>query len=172
MKQALTRRYARVKRGEVAMPDVLLIDGGPGQLAQAESVLAELDMKGITLIGVAKGVDRRAGQERLFLGGRLEEDRAPTILPPDSPALHLIQRIRDEAHRFAITGHRNRRAKTRRESVLEAIPGLGPRKRRELLKHFGGWQGISRASVDDLGGTHGIGPQLAQAIFDALHPSG
>lgn len=170
MKQALTRRYARVKRGEVAMPDVLLIDGGPGQLAQAEAVLAELDIKGITMIGVAKGADRRAGQERLFLGGSLEEDRVPTILPPDSPALHLIQRIRDEAHRFAITGHRNRRAKTRRESVLEAIPGLGPRKRRELLKHFGGWQGIARASIDDLGSAHGIGPQLAQAIFDALHP--
>jgi excinuclease ABC subunit C len=168
MKQALSRRYARIKRGEVALPDVLLIDGGPGQLAQAETVLAEMEIEGVVLIGVAKGADRRAGQERLFLA----RQEAPTILPPDSPALHLIQRIRDEAHRFAITGHRNRRAKTRRESVLEAIPGLGPRKRRELLKQFGGWQGVARASVDDLGSAHGIGPQLAQAIFDALHPGG
>ncbi len=168
MKQALSRRYARIKRGEVAMPDVLLIDGGPGQLAQAIHVLAEMEINGVTLIGVAKGADRRVGQERLFLAGQ----ETATILPPDSSALHLIQRIRDEAHRFAITGHRNRRAKTRRESVLESIPGLGPRKRRELLKQFGGWQGVARASVADLGGAHGIGPQLAQAIFDSLHPGG
>jgi excinuclease ABC subunit C len=168
MKQALERRYARVKRGEVAMPDVLLIDGGPGQLAQARAVLAELQIDAVTMIGVAKGADRRAGQERLFLAGQ----DTPTILPPDSPALHLIQRIRDEAHRFAITGHRQRRAKARRESLLETVPGLGPRKRRELLRHFGGWQGIARASVDDLASAHGIGPQLAQAVFDALHPGG
>jgi len=168
MQQALERRYARVKRGEVAMPDVLFVDGGPGQLTQAQQVLAELQIDGVTLIGVAKGADRRAGQERLFLAGQ----EAPIILPPDSSALHLIQRIRDEAHRFAITGHRNRRAKTRRESVLESIPGLGPRKRRELLRQFGGWQGVARASVDDLGNAHGIGPQLARAIFAALHPGG
>jgi excinuclease ABC subunit C len=168
MKQALTRRYARVKRGEVAMPDVLLIDGGPGQLTQAQTVLTELEIVGITLIGVAKGADRRPGQERLFLA----QQESPTILPPDSPALHLIQRIRDEAHRFAITGHRQRRAKTRRESVLETIPGLGPRKRRELLRQFGGWQGVTRASVEDLGKVHGISAQLAAAIFESLHPTG
>jgi excinuclease ABC subunit C len=168
MKQALERRYARVKRGEVALPDVLLIDGGPGQLAQAQTVLADLQLEGVTLIGVAKGADRRAGQERLFLA----QQDTPTILAPDSPVLHLIQRIRDEAHRFAITGHRQRRAKSRRESLLETIPGLGPRKRRELLRHFGGWQGVARASVNDLGNARGIGPQLAQAIFDALHPGG
>jgi excinuclease ABC subunit C len=168
MKQALERRYARIKRGEVSLPDVLLIDGGPGQLAQAQTVLGDLQITGVTLVGVAKGADRRAGQERLFLAGQ----DTPTILPPDSPVLHLIQRIRDEAHRFAITGHRQRRAKARRESLLETIPGLGPRKRRELLRHFGGWQGVARASVNDLGNAHGIGPQLAQAIFDALHPGG
>ena len=168
MRQALERRYARIKRGEVPMPDVLLIDGGPGQLAQAKTVLEQLEMTSVVLIGVAKGADRRPGQERLFLAGQ----EAPTILRPDSPALHVIQRIRDEAHRFAITGHRNRRAKTRRESPLESIPGLGPHKRRELLRQFGGWQGVARASVDDLGSAHGIGPQLAQAIFDALHPGG
>jgi excinuclease ABC subunit C len=168
MKQALTRRYARVKRGEVPMPDVLLIDGGPGQLAQAHSVLTELQIEGVTLIGVAKGADRRPGQERLFLA----QQEVPTILPPDSPALHLIQRIRDEAHRFAITGHRQRRAKARRESVLETIPGLGPRKRREILRQFGGWQGVTRASVEDLGKVHGISEQLATAIFESLHPAG
>lgn len=166
MKQALSRRYARVKCGEVPLPDVVLIDGGLGQLAQAETVLSELQIAGPTLVGVAKGVDRRAGQERLFLVGQ----NTPMALPADSPALHLIQRIRDEAHRFAITGHRQARAKMRRESVLESIPGLGPRKRRELLKQFGGWQGVARASVSDLGQAHGIGPRLAQAIFDALHP--
>jgi len=167
MKQALTRRYARVKRGEVPMPDVLLIDGGPGQLAQAQAVLAELEIVGIVLIGVAKGAVRRPCQERLFLA----QQASPTILPPDSPALHLIQRIRDEAHRFAITGHRQRRAKTRRESVLESIPGLGPRKRRELLRQFGGWQGVTRASAEDLAKVHGISEQLAAAVFASLHPS-
>jgi excinuclease ABC subunit C len=171
MQQALQRRYARIKRGEVVMPDVLLIDGGPNQLAQATKVLAELELEvkslGITLLGVAKGPDRKVGQERLFLA----EQEVPTILPADSIALHLIQRIRDEAHRFAITGHRQRRAKGRRESILESISGLGPRKRRELLKHFGGWQGVSRASIDDLSQAHGIGPQLAQAIFESLHPT-
>jgi excinuclease ABC subunit C len=168
MKQALSRRYARVKRGEVAMPDVLFIDGGPGQLAQAKAVLAELQIVEIKLIGVAKGADRKPGQERLFLA----DSDVPTILRPDSPALHLIQRIRDEAHRFAITGHRQRRAKARRESLLETIPGLGPRKRRELLRQFGGWQGVSRASVEDLGKVHGISEQLATAIFESLHPTG
>ena len=166
MRQALTRRYARIKRGEVAMPDILLIDGGKGQLAQAQTVLAELSISDVLLVGVAKGADRRAGQERLFL---VNSD-APLILAADSPALHLIQRIRDEAHRFAITGHRQRRAKARRESALEDIPGLGPAKRRELLRQFGGWQGIATASVEDLTRVHGIGEQLAQAIFDTLHP--
>ncbi|MBC7983650.1 MAG: excinuclease ABC subunit UvrC [Candidatus Obscuribacterales bacterium] len=166
MRQALQRRYARVKRGEVPMPDVLLIDGGPGQLAQAQAVLDEFAISGILLVGVAKGSERRAGQERLFLAGRA----LPSILPPDSPALHLIQRIRDEAHRFAITGHRQRRAKARRQSALEEIPGLGPAKRRELLRQLGGWQGVARASVEDLTRVHGIGDQLAQAIFETLHP--
>ncbi|HEY0800822.1 MAG TPA: excinuclease ABC subunit UvrC, partial [Steroidobacteraceae bacterium] len=138
MYQALTRRYKRVRDGEVVKPDVLLIDGGKGQLAEAAKVLDELGVGGITLIGVAKGVDRRAGQEQLFLLGQ----DTPTILPPDSRALHLIQRVRDEAHRFAIAGHRRKRAKRHSQSILETIPGLGPVKRRELLKQFGGLQGI------------------------------
>ena len=168
MRQALTRRYARIKKGEVPLPDVLLIDGGPGQLAQAIAVLQELEITGVTLAGVAKGADRRPGQERLFLAGQ----ELPTILPPDSPALHLIQRIRDEAHRFAIAGHRLRRAKARKESVLESVPGLGPRKRRELLRQFGGLQGVSRAGVEDLEKVHGISRKLAEAIYESLHAGG
>ena len=168
MRQALSRRYARIKKGEAPVPDLLLIDGGPGQLAEAVAALKELEIEGVCVAGVAKGADRRPGQERLFLAG----DEQPRILPPDSPALHLIQRIRDEAHRFAITGHRQRRAKARTHSVLETVPGLGPRKRRELLRQFGGLQGVTRAGVDDLAKVHGIGRKLAQSIYDTLHATG
>jgi len=150
------------------MPDILFIDGGPNQLAQAVDVLKELEIEGVCMIGVAKGADRRPGQERLFT----TDSDTPIILPPDSSALHLIQRIRDEAHRFAITGHRQRRAKARTQSVLETVPGLGPRKRRELLRQFGGLQGVVRAGVDDLAKVHGIGRRLAQSIYDTLHASG
>lgn len=168
MRQALTRRYARIKKREVPMPDLLLIDGGPAQLTEAVKVLKELEIDGLTVAGIAKGADRRAGQERLFLVGQEQ----PTILPPDSAALRLIQRIRDEAHRFAITGHRQRRAKARRESVLEAVPGLGPRRRRELLREFGGLQGVARAGVEDLEKVRGISRKLAQSIYDILHAGG
>jgi excinuclease ABC subunit C len=166
MYQALSRRYKRVRDGEIAAPDVLLIDGGKGQLAEAAKVLDELGIGGITLIGVAKGADRRPGQEQLFLLGR---DTA-TILPPDSAALHLIQRVRDEAHRFAITGHRRKRAKRHSQSILETIPGLGPVKRRELLKQFGGLQGILRAGVEDFVQIRGLGRELAEVIYEHLHP--
>ena len=166
MYQALTRRYKRVRDGEIAAPDVLLIDGGKGQLAEAARVIDELGVKGITLIGVAKGADRRPGQEQLFL---LDQD-TPTILPPDSSALHLIQRVRDEAHRFAIAGHRRKRARRHNQSILETIPGLGPVKRRELLKQFGGLQGILRAGIDDFVQIRGLGRELAQVIYEHLHP--
>jgi excinuclease ABC subunit C len=166
MYQALTRRYKRIRDGEIVKPDVLLIDGGKGQLAEAAKVLDELGVGGITLIGVAKGVDRRAGQEQLFLLGQ----ETPTILPPDSRALHLIQRVRDEAHRFAIAGHRRKRAKRHSQSILETIPGLGPVKRRELLKQFGGLQGILRAGIDDFIQVRGLGRELAQVIYEHLHP--
>ncbi len=166
MNQALMRRYKRVRDREVVAPDVLLIDGGKGQLAEAAKVLEELGVSGITLIGVAKGADRRAGQEQLFLLGR----ETPTILPPDSYALHLIQRVRDEAHRFAIAGHRRKRAKRHNQSILETIPGLGPVKRRELLKQFGGLQGILRAGIDDFVQVRGLGPDLAEVIYEHLHP--
>ncbi len=168
LRQALSRRYARIKKGEAPLPDLLLIDGGPGQLAEAVGVLKELEIEGVCVAGVAKGADRRPGQERLFLAG----EEHPRMLAGDSPALHLIQRIRDEAHRFAITGHRQRRAKARTHSVLETVAGLGPRKRRELLRQFGGLQGVVRAGVDDLAKVHGIGRKLAQSIYDTLHATG
>ncbi len=165
MAEALRRRYERVKRGEVPMPDVLFVDGGKGQLAQAMTVLDELEVDCVTLVAVAKGRARRAGAERLFLPG----DDKPLDLPPDSPALLLIQQIRDEAHRFAITGHRQRRAKARNTSRLEQIAGLGPKKRRELLRQFGGLQGVVSAGVDDLVKVRGISRALAETIYNDLH---
>jgi excinuclease ABC subunit C len=166
LRQALTRRYQKIKSGEVAMPDLLLIDGGRGQLTQALEVLTELEIVGLPVVGIAKGADRRPGQERLFTPDRAEA----LVLPPDSPVLHLVQRVRDEAHRFAITGHRRRRARRHNESTLEAVPGLGPARRRELLKQFGGLQGILRAGVDDLAQVRGIGRPLAELIYEHLHP--
>jgi excinuclease ABC subunit C len=165
MAQVLARRYARVQKGEVPMPDVLLIDGGPGQLARAIAVMQELGVSGARLVGVAKGQDRKPGRESLYLPDRTD----PLRLPPSSPALHLIQQLRDEAHRFAITGHRARRQKARTRSPLEDIPGLGPKKRRELLKQFGGLQALTRAGIDDLQRVRGISRQLAEAIYERFH---
>jgi excinuclease ABC subunit C len=166
LRQAVARRFRRINAGESPLPDVLLVDGGPGQLAQAQAAIEETGIAPKILAGVAKGADRRAGQERLFLAGQA----VPSILPADSKALHLIQRIRDEAHRFAITGHRRARAKSRQASVLEAIPGLGPSRRRSLLKHFGGLQGVVKAGVEDLAAVKGISRTLAEAVYDHLHP--
>jgi excinuclease ABC subunit C len=165
MKQALMRRYTKIKDGEGAVPDILFIDGGKGQLKQAGEVLQELQIPDITVIGIAKGPERKAGEEDLFLLGH----STPFILPADSRALHLIQQIRDEAHRFAITGHRQRRAKARQHSVLEDIKGLGPKRRQRLLKQFGGLQGVSRAGKEDLARVEGISPALAERIYDVLH---
>ena len=165
MSEALRRRYERIKKGEVPMPDVLFVDGGKGQLAEAMKVLEDLELDWLTVVAVAKGRARRPGAERLFRPG---SDR-PLQLPPDSSALLLIQQIRDEAHRFAITGHRQRRAKARRKSPLEHIPGLGPKKRRELLRQFGGLQGVLAAGVDDLAKVRGIGRALAETIYNELH---
>jgi excinuclease ABC subunit C len=167
LRQALTRRYSRLKRGEAPWPDLLLVDGGRGQLAEARAALDELQLEGVELVAVAKGETRRPGLERLFLAGR----RQALILPRDSGALHLIQQIRDEAHRFAIAGHRQRRARTRRVSSLEDIAGLGPKRRRSLLNEFGGMQGVVAAGVTDLARVSGISRALAQRIYDALHPA-
>jgi excinuclease ABC subunit C len=132
-------------------------------------VYAELEPLGfaaLKLVGVAKGPDRKAGQERLIVHG----DPGAIVPGPDSPALRVVQRIRDEAHRFAIAGHRKRRARRHNESVLEAIPGLGPAKRRALLRHFGGMQGLMRAGVGDFEAVSGIGTTLARTLYDHLHP--
>jgi excinuclease ABC subunit C len=168
MAEALRRRYARIKKGEVAMPDVLFVDGGKGQLSEALKVLEDLDLDWLLVVAVAKGRSRKPGMEQLFLAGQ----STPTILPSDSPALHLIQQIRDEAHRFAITGHRQRRAKARTTSRLEEIPGLGPKRRRELLKQFGGLQGVRSAGIDDLVKVRGISRSLAEKIYNDLHLEG
>jgi excinuclease ABC subunit C len=165
MNQALKRRYARVKQGDVPMPDALFIDGGPGQLAQALQVLTELEISGLRVVGVAKGLDRKPGRESLYL----PERELPLHLPPSSPALHLIQQLRDEAHRFAITGHRARRQKARTRSPLEDIRGLGPKKRRDLLRQFGGLQAVTRAGIDDLMRVRGISRQLAESIYERFH---
>jgi excinuclease ABC subunit C len=165
MTQVLTRRYARVRKGEAPMPDVVFIDGGPGQLARAIAVMQELELPAARLVGVAKGQDRKPGRESLYLPDRTD----PVRLPPSAPALHLIQQLRDEAHRFAITGHRARRQKARTRSPLEDIPGLGPKKRRELLKQFGGLQALTRAGIDDLQRVKGISRQLAGAIYERFH---
>ncbi len=166
LKQALERRYTRIKDGEIPPPDLLLIDGGLGQIEQVHQALEPLGFGDLMLVGVAKGPDRRPGQERLFIYG----DEVPRILESHSPASRLVQRVRDEAHRFAITGHRRKRAKRYNESVLEAVPGLGPAKRRALLKHFGGLQEVMRAGVADIEKVAGIGTTLARNIYDHLHP--
>ncbi|MCU7884306.1 MAG: excinuclease ABC subunit UvrC [Candidatus Thiodiazotropha sp. (ex Lucinoma annulata)] len=168
MAQALERRYRRIKKGEVALPDLLFIDGGKGQMSAVHERLQDLGISGLTLVGVAKGVDRKAGMEQLFLLGR----KAPIILPADSSALHLIQQIRDEAHRFAITAHRQRRSKTRNRSVLEQIPGIGPKRRQRLMKQFGGLQELSRAGIEDISSVEGISKTLAEQIYHAFHDKG
>ncbi len=165
MQQALERRYRRLKAGEGAIPDILFIDGGKGQVSQAMSVLQELQITGVEVIGVAKGTTRKAGFETLISG----ETGAETQLRGDSAALHLIQHIRDEAHRFAITGHRARRDKKRKTSLLEGIPGVGAKRRRELLRHFGSAQGVGNANVEELRKITGISATLAQQIYDHLH---
>lgn len=165
--QALSRRYSRLKKGEGALPDVLFVDGGRGQLARAVEVLEDLQIEGVQVVAVAKGPARKPGMEQLFLAGH----RRPLILPRDSAALHLVQQIRDEAHRFAIAGHRHKRGKARRTSLLEAIPGLGPKRRRSLLTTFGGMREVAAAGVDDLARVPGISRTLAERIYEALHPT-
>ncbi|CAM3556187.1 excinuclease ABC subunit UvrC [Halomonas sp. AOP12-C2-37] len=165
MQQALTRRLKRVKSGEAVAPDILIVDGGKGQLNMARGVFKALDITNIILLGVAKGTTRKAGLESLFL----ETADNPLNLDPSSPALHLIQHIRDESHRFAIAGHRAQRDKARRTSTLQDIPGVGPKRRRELLRFFGGLQGVQKASRDELIRVPGINAALAESIYRALN---
>jgi len=165
MRQALTRRYQKLQTGEGKRPDLILIDGGAGQLGVAVEVMQELGLSDISLVGVAKGVERKAGMEQLIRPGI----EISLQLPPDSPSLHLIQQVRDEAHRFAISGHRARRGKARVTSSLEDIEGVGEKRRRNLLTHFGGLKGVQQASVDELARVEGISPALAERIYQSLH---
>ncbi|TNF98439.1 MAG: excinuclease ABC subunit C, partial [Gammaproteobacteria bacterium] len=165
MAQALERRYSRVLKEQAMLPDVVLIDGGKGQLGKAVDSMFSLMEEVPMLVGVSKGPDRRAGQEVLHIEGVSE----PLLLSSDSPALLLIQQIRDEAHRFAITGHRQRARKKIKSSALEEIEGLGPKRRQILLKYFGGLQGIRNAGVEDLAGIKGISQKLANRIYASFH---
>ena len=165
MRQALARRYEKVAAGEGIRPDLILIDGGKGQVGAAREILPELGLADLPAVGVAKGEERKPGLENLFLPGTEE----PLNLPSNDPALHLIQQVRDEAHRFAIAGHRARRAKARSRSSLEDIPGVGPGKRKRLLAQFGGLQGVRAATVEDLCRVKGISRKLAEAIYNQLH---
>jgi excinuclease ABC subunit C len=166
MRQALDRRFRRALKEQGPLPDLLLIDGGRGQLAQAEAVIAELGVGGVALVGVAKGADRKAGLEELIVGGARGRALHPRA---DDPGLHLVQWVRDEAHRFAIRGHRARRQKTRDTSPLEGIAGVGARRRAQLLRHFGGLPGVEGAGVEELARVPGIDRALAQRIYDTLH---
>jgi len=165
MRDVLSRRYRRVVAGEGKVPDLVLIDGGKGQLGVACEVFAELGLSDVQLIGVAKGEERKPGLEQLIIPGRAN----PLQLPGEHPALHLIQQIRDEAHRFAIQGHRARRGKTRNTSTLESIAGVGAKRRQSLLARFGGLKGLMSASVDELAQVEGISRELAARIYDQLH---
>ena len=165
MYQALTRRYIRAAKGEGKLPDLLVIDGGKGQVKQARDVLEELQLNSVRIIGITKGEGRKAEHDTLLLS----ETNEKVILPSNSKAMHLLQHIRDEAHRFAITGHKTRRAKARKTSQLEKISGLGPKRRQELLKQFGGLQEVARVGVEDLAKIKGISKSLAQKIYDHFH---
>jgi len=164
MRQAIERRYKRVLKEEGKLPDVLLIDGGKGQLSSAAEIMQGLQIKEVLLVGVAKGEGRKPGLETLFVEGQ----SVGIKLAANSPAMHLVQQIRDEAHRFAITGHRARRGKAQTQSVLQEIPGIGAKRRQALLKHFGGLQGIQQAGVKDLNKVNGINAELAEKIYHYL----
>ena len=165
MRDALTRRYRKIAAGEGVMPDLILIDGGKGQLGVAEEVMAEVGLSSIALIGVAKGEARKPGLEQLIFPG----GEKGIQLPADHIGLHLIQQIRDEAHRFAITGHRAKRGKTRLHSSLEDIGGVGAKRRQKLLARFGGLKGVQAASVEELIQVEGISRALAEKIYQELH---
>ena len=165
MRQVLDRRYRKIVEGEGRLPDLILIDGGKGQVSAAYQVLGELGLSDLPMVGVAKGEERKPGLEQLIFPERSE----PLRLPADNPGLHLIQQIRDEAHRFAISGHRNRRAKARNRSTLEEISGVGAKRRQRLLSRFGGLKGVASASIEELTQVEGISRELAEKIYQQLH---
>jgi len=165
MYQAVSRRYSRVKKEEGVLPDLLMIDGGLGQLKQAVDALHEIQVSGVTILAVSKGVSRKPGMETLHLHGNPE----PIHLNPTDTALHLIQFVRDEAHRFAITAHRGKRQKNRLVSPLESIEGVGIKRRQEILRHFGGLQELKKAGIKDIAKIKGISEMLAKKIYEKLH---
>lgn len=165
MRDALTRRYKKVSAGEGKLPDLVFIDGGKGQLGVAVEVMQEVGLPDILLVGIAKGEERKPGLEQMFFPNR----DTPIGLKKDNPGLHLLQQIRDEAHRFAITGHRARRGKARMHSSLEDIEGIGAKRRKALLVRFGGLDGVKNASVDELAQVEGISQMLAEKIYQELH---
>lgn len=165
MRQVITRRYEKIAAGEGVAPDLILIDGGKGQISSAHAALAELGLSELAMVGVAKGEDRKPGLETLIF----PDGRQPLQLPPQHPALHLIQEIRDEAHRFAITGHRAKRSKARKTSTLESLPGIGPARRKALVSQFGGLAGVHQATIEQLIEVPGISREQAEKIHAALH---
>ena len=165
MREVLSRRYRKIVAGEGKVPDLVLVDGGKGQLGVAREVFAELGLNDLALVAIAKGEERKPGLEQLLFPGREQ----PLQLPKEHAGLHLIQQIRDEAHRFAIEGHRARRGKTRTTSTLESITGVGSKRRQRLLAHFGGLRGLLSASADDLAQVAGISRALAEKIYQELH---
>ncbi len=164
MNQALRRRYERLKSGDGQLPDLLVIDGGPGQLNQARTVFTDLQIEGVQILGIAKGTSRKPGLESIYLG-----DQGEIPIPANSGAMHLLQHIRDEAHRFAITGHRLRRGKARRQSELDGISGVGAKRRRELLRHFGSVAALRGASREEIAKVPGVSRRLADEIYATLH---
>jgi excinuclease ABC subunit C len=172
MRQVLERRYERVTAESGKMPDLVLIDGGKGQVGIARSVLADLGLHQVCVVGVAKGPERKPGLEELIIESLiLDTGQRSLQLPPSHPGLHLIQAIRDEAHRFAIVGHRARRGKARTTSMLNEIPGIGAKRRQALIEHFGGLRGVQAAAVDDIAKVEGISRPLAERIYRHLHDS-
>lgn len=169
MEQVVTRRYLKRKAEELAMPDIIMIDGGKGQLHSAKKALLECQVLDVLLIAIAKGEGRKPGLETLYVSRSQSEEEHIIKLPATSIAFHLLQHIRDEAHRFAITGHRQKRAKARKVSSLEAIPGIGAKRRQKLLNFFGGLQGLKAASQEAIAKIPGIGEELAAKIYQALH---
>jgi excinuclease ABC subunit C len=165
MRQALARRYERVTAEDGKIPDLILIDGGKGQVNAAKAALVELGLNDVAIVGVAKGPERKPGLEQLIV----ESEGRTAVLPPQDPGLHLIQSIRDEAHRFAIVGHRARRGKARMHSALDDIPGIGAKRRQRLLAKFGGLRGVQSAALDELARVEGISRKVAERIYRHLH---
>jgi excinuclease ABC subunit C len=165
MRQVFARRYEKVTREGGNIPDLILVDGGKGQVGAVVLILADLGLNDVCIVGVAKGPERKPGAEQLILEWGSETKQ----LSPDDPALHLIQQIRDEAHRFAIVGHRARRGKARVTSSLNEIPGIGTKRRQRLLAHFGGLRGVEAAAIEDLARVAGVSRSLAERIYRHLH---